>query len=39
MEVPRLGIELELHQLTYTTAIATQDPSHICYPYTAMPDP
>ena len=30
MEVPRLGSELELQQLAYTTAIATQDPSRIC---------
>ena len=29
MEVPRLGVELELHLPTYTTAPATQDPSHI----------
>ena len=30
MEVPRLGVELELHLLAYTTARATPDPSHIC---------
>ena len=30
MEVPRLGIELELQLPAYTTATATQDPSHIC---------
>ena len=30
MEVPRLGIELELQLLAYITAIATQDPSCIC---------
>ena len=29
MEVPRLGVELELQLLVYTTAIATQDLSHI----------
>ena len=30
MEVPRLGIELELQLLAYATATAMQDPSHIC---------
>ena len=30
MEIPRLGIELNLQLPTYTTATATQDPSHIC---------
>ena len=30
MEVPRLGVELELQLLTYTTATATQDLSYIC---------
>ena len=30
MEVPRLGVELELLQLAYTTATATQDLSHVC---------
>ena len=30
MEVPRLGVELELQLLAYTTASATQDLSHIC---------
>ena len=29
MEVPRLGVELELQLLAYTTATATWDPSHI----------
>ena len=29
MEVPRLGVRLELHLLAYTTAIATWDLSHI----------
>ena len=30
MEVPRLGVELELQLPAYTTATATQDPSCIC---------
>ena len=30
MEVPRLGVELELQLLAYTTATAKPDPSHIC---------
>ena len=30
MEVPRLGIKLELQLLAYTTATAMQDPSHVC---------
>ena len=30
MEVPRLGVELELQMPAYTTATATQDPSHTC---------
>ena len=30
MEVPRLGVKLELQQPAYTTATATPDPSHIC---------
>ena len=30
MEVPRLGVELELQLLTYTTATAMQDPSRVC---------
>ena len=30
MEVPRLGVELELQSLVYTTATATWDPSCIC---------
>ena len=30
MEVPRLGVELELHLLAYTTAIAMPDVSHVC---------
>ena len=31
MEVPRLGVELELKLLAYTTATATLDPSPICH--------
>ena len=31
MEVPRLGVKQELQLPAYTTATATQDPSHICY--------
>ena len=30
MEVPRLGVQLELQLPTYTTATATVEPSHIC---------
>ena len=30
MEVPRLGIELELRLLAYTTAAAMWDPSQVC---------
>ena len=30
MEVPRLGVEVELQLLAYITAIATWDPNHIC---------
>ena len=30
MEVPRLGVELELQPLAYATAIAMQDLSHAC---------
>ena len=30
MEVPNLGVKLELQLPVYTTATATQDPSHIC---------
>ena len=29
-EVPRLGVESELQLPAYTTATATQDPSHVC---------
>ena len=30
MDILRLGFELELELLAYTTAIATQDVSHVC---------
>ena len=30
MEVPRLGVELELQLLAYTTATAMWDLSHVC---------
>ena len=30
MEVPRLGVKLELQLQAYTTDIATPDPSHVC---------
>ena len=30
MEVPRLGVKLELQLPAYTTATAKQDPSHVC---------
>ena len=30
MEIPRLGLESELQLPAYTTATATQDPSHVC---------
>ena len=30
MEVPRLGVELELQLLAYATATATMDPSPTC---------
>ena len=30
MEVPRLGVKLELQLLAYTSATAMQDPSHVC---------
>ena len=29
MEIPRLGVELELQLPAYTTATATQDPTHV----------
>ena len=33
VEVPRLGAESELQLPAYTTAITTQDPSHVCNLY------
>ena len=33
MEVPRLGVHLELQQPAYTTATATWDPSRVCDPH------
>ena len=30
MEIPRLGVELELALPAYPTATATLDPSHVC---------
>ena len=33
MQVPRLGLKLELQLLSYTTDIAMWDLSHICDPY------
>ena len=30
MEVPRLGVQLELQPPAYATAIATKDPSRVC---------
>ena len=31
LEIPRLGVKSELQLPAYTTAIATQDPSHVCF--------
>ena len=41
MEVPRLGVKLELQQLAYATATAMPDLSRICDlpQLTATPDP
>ena len=43
MEVPRLGVQLDLEPLAYATAIATPDLSHVCDLHTsqllAMQDP
>ena len=33
METPRLGVKSEMQLLAYTTAIAVQEPSHICNLY------
>ena len=30
MEVPRLGVKLELQLLSFSTAIANPDPSYVC---------
>ena len=30
MEIPRLGVNLELQRPAYTTATATRDPSRVC---------
>ena len=30
MEVPKLGVQLELQLLAYATATGTPDPSHVC---------
>ena len=30
MEIPRLGVESELHLPAYTTATATPDPHRVC---------
>ena len=30
MEVPRLGVELEVQLLAYATATEMPDPSHVC---------
>ena len=30
MEIPQLGVQLELYLPAYTTATATPNPSHIC---------
>ena len=32
MDVPRLGVELELQLLAYTIASAMWDPSCVCWP-------
>ena len=32
MEVPRVGVKLELQLLTYTTATAMWDPNYVCDP-------
>ena len=33
MEVPRLGVELELQPLAYATDTAMQDLNSVCYPH------
>ena len=39
MEGPRLGVELELRLLAYTTATATLDPNHVCDLHHSSLDP
>ena len=44
IEVPRLGVPLELHLPAYAGATATRDPSHVCNPHHSsqqhqVPDP
>ena len=36
MEIPRLGVKLELQLPAYATAKATADPSHICDPWHSL---
>ena len=37
LQVPRLGVKLELQLSAYTTATATQELSHICDPHHSSP--
>ena len=39
MEVPRLGVELELQLLAYTTATATPDMSRVCHLHPSLWQP
>ena len=42
MDIPKLGVKLELQLLAYTTASATWDPNRACQPIPqlkATPDP
>ena len=39
MEVPRLGVKSELQLLTYTTATAMWDLSHVCDLHRSSPQP
>ena len=39
MEVPRLGVKLELQLSGYTTAVATQDPSRFCNLHPSLQQP
>ena len=36
MEIPRLGVKLQLWLLAYTTATTTQDLGCVCYLHTAQ---